>query len=124
MLMTVMVDFDELAGYEIEGTATVDRVVSHVVRLDNGDTYQFDEDVEYLVNELDDVLILKSVYTLARLEESRNRALSLSFLPEEDRARSLESNDNMAALVRRNGGELIFYKLIINDTIYDAELRP
>jgi hypothetical protein len=124
MLMTVMVDFDELAGYEIEGTAAVDRVVSHVVRLDNGDTYQFDEDVEYLVNEFDDVLILKSVYTLARLEESRNRALSLSFLPEEDRVRSLETNDNMAALVRRNGGELIFYKLVINDTIYDAELRP
>jgi hypothetical protein len=123
MLMSVMVDFDELFGYEIDGTATVDRVVAHVLRLDNGDTYQLDEDVEYMVNELDEVLILKSVYTIARLEESRTKALANSLLSEEQRAQSLKTNEEMTAHVRRSGGELIFYKLIINDTIYDAELK-
>jgi len=124
MLMSVMVDFDELMGYEIEGTSTVDKVVANVVRLDNGDRYQFDEDVEYMVNDFDDVLILKEVVTLARLEESRNRVLASSFLPEEQKARSLRTNEEMVGHVRRNGGELVFYKLVINDTIYDAELRP
>lgn len=124
MLMTVMVDFDELMGYEIEGTAAVDAVVADVVRLDNGDRYQLNEDVEYIVNEFDDVLILKDVVTLARLEESRSRVLASSFLPEEQKAQSLRTNEEMAAHVRRGGGELVFYKLVINDTIYDAELRP
>lgn len=123
MLMSVTVDFDELFGYEIDDTATVDRVVAHMLRLDNGDTYQLEENVEYMVNELDDVLVLRSVYTLARLEESRTKALANSFLSDEQRAQSLKTNEEMVAHVRRSGGELIFYKLIINDTIYDAELK-
>lgn len=123
MLMSVTVDFDELFGYEIDDTATVDRVVAHMLRLDNGDTYQLEENVEYMVNELDEVLVLRSVYTLARLEESRAKALANSFLSDEQRAQSLKTNEEMVAHVRRSGGELIFYKLIINDTIYDAELK-
>lgn len=124
MLMSVTVDFDELFGYEIDGTATVDRVVANVLRLDNGDTYQLDEDVDYMVNDFDEVLILRSAYTIARLEESKAKVLANSALTEEQKAQSLKSNEEMAAHVRRSGGELIFYKLIINDTIYDAELKP
>jgi hypothetical protein len=123
MLMNVFVDFDELIGYEIVETTSVDRVIDTLIKLENGDRYECEDDMELSVNEMDDVLVLRQRYTRAILIERIEATMRSPHLADDLKARSVGSSRQMLDLVEKHGGELVFYKLVINDTIYDASLR-
>ncbi len=123
MLMNVFIDFDELMGYEIVEVTSVDRVLDTMIKLESGDRYECDEDMEIFVNEMDDVLVLRQRYTRASVTERIQETSRAHYLSEDLKARSIESSRQMLELVEKSGGELVFYKLVINDTIYDATRR-
>jgi hypothetical protein len=79
--------------------------------------------VEYLVNEFDDVLILKDTTTTESLRRQRRETMSSQYLSEEQKARSIETIDRLMQIVEGRGGALVSFKLVVNDTVYDAEKK-
>lgn len=123
MLMSVFIDFDEVRGYEIVGTSSVTAVISNLVKLEDDQRFELDQDVEVFVSEFDDVLILREQYTTASLEYQIQETQHSPYLNDDLRARAIESTRRLLESVVRNGGTLEFHKLVINDTVYDATLR-
>lgn len=124
MLMSVFIDFDDLSGYTIRGTASVEAVIDSIVKLDNGQRFDLYESVEYIVNELDEVLLLDSVHTSAAIRSNIDEVTRGPWHSDEGaRASLIESLSRMLASVEQSGGRIELHNLVINDEIYDATLR-
>lgn len=117
------VDFEELENYTVETSTTVSKVIDNIIKLENDDVFIADENMEYSVSELDDVVVFKQIidkYTWMRLADSYSRIINtvgqdkqLEIGIESIQDRLNETGDKVTEL----------YKLVINDTIYEVDKK-
>lgn len=115
-----MIDWNELSGYEVDEAITVDGVLDDIIKLDNGDKYRAQFDVEYEIGVGDEAVVFKQVFTEARLRESL--AFAEAYVQDTGTLRDMQQrNKEMIETIKRCGGKLVIYKLLVNDTVYDVD---
>jgi hypothetical protein len=119
-----VVPWDELGGYEVHEMSSVDRIMSSLVRLDNGEIYQCETNLEIEVSEGDACVIFRQVRNRFRILEQIEFFETTGLRIDPDRSRELvmKLKDELSRL-ERSSSPFTFFKLLIGDNVYDAELH-
>lgn len=112
MLIDTDVLFDELEGYAFYHKCEVKAVINDKVKCEDGEVLEFYEDIEYIIDEFDEILILKRVHTLQDLERFK------SHMNESADANLLTTLEEHIEIARKDGAYETF-ACIHNDSFYD-----
>jgi hypothetical protein len=112
MLIDTDLLFDELVGYEFYHKSEVKAVIDEKVKCDDGEVLEFYESVEYIIEEYDDLIIMKRKQTIQELIEFKE------YLNEKSDLELIESVDTQIKEAQQNGAYEAF-ACLHNDTIYD-----
>lgn len=113
-------DFNYLKDFTVEEVTTIAKVIDNTIKLDNDDVFVCEDNMEYFISELDDVVIFKQTidkYTWIRMVDSCSRMKSSASVDD-------SLLDALEEEVDRIGDSVLeFYKLLINDEVYEAEKK-
>ncbi|CAM3820103.1 MULTISPECIES: hypothetical protein [Pseudoalteromonas] len=112
MLIDTDLLFDDLVGFEFYHQCEVKAVIDDKVKCDDGEILEFYENIEYLIEEYDQILILKKRQTLEDQEGFK------SFLIERNNSELLKSVEANIEVARRDGVYETF-ACVHDDTFYD-----
>lgn len=112
MLIDTDLLFDDLVGFEFYHQCEVKAVIDDKVKCDDGEILEFYENIEYLIEKYDQILILKRRQTLEDLEGFK------SFLIERNNSELLKSVEANIEVARRVGVYETF-ACVHDDTFYD-----
>lgn len=127
MLVNIYVDFKELENYTIQASTTVLKVIDNIIKLENNDVFVADENMEYSISELDDVVIFKQIidkYNWIRDIDSYVR-MKKRVVADNQLLKEIDTAVEYAQVqINRIGENVIeLYKLVINDTIYEVDKK-
>lgn len=112
-------DFHDLKDFTVEEVTTIAKVIDNIIKLENDDVFVCEDNMEYLISELDDVVIFKQTidkYTYIRMVDSCSRMKSSASVGNNSLLDALEED-----IDRIGDSVLEFYKLLINDEVYEVE---
>ncbi|ABX50449.1 hypothetical protein Sbal195_3287 [Shewanella baltica OS195] len=72
MLIDTDLIFDEIQGYEFYHKCEVKAVIDDKVKGEDGELFEFYENIEYLIEEFDEIIVLRKKLTLMELEDFRD----------------------------------------------------
>jgi len=72
MLIDTDLLFDELEGYAFYHKCEVKAAIDEKVKCEDGEVLEFYEDIDYVFDEFDEVIVFKRKQTLQELESFKN----------------------------------------------------
>lgn len=112
MLIDTDLLFDELEGYAFFHKCEVKAVIDEKVKCEDGEVLEFYEDMEYILDEFDEIIVLKKKQTLNDLEAFK------AFLIETNKNELIASVESSIEIARRDGAYETF-ACVHDDTFYD-----
>ncbi len=104
--------FDDLVGYEFYHKCEVKAAIGDRLKCEDGEVLEFSEDVEYLMDEYDEIIVFKRKQTVNELEQLKKHCEENGNL---DLISYIESNMEIA----KRSGAFESYACVHNDTFYD-----
>lgn len=118
------ISWDELHGYYPTETSHIENIIGNVVKLENGDVFNCDQNVEDFADVGDFCVVFQQKLSAAALraeideiKSGYNRGMS-----PESISRSIEIREKMISLANSQGGITFWHKMLIGEHVVDADL--
>lgn len=112
MLIDTDLLFDDIQGYEFYHKCEVKAVIDDKVKGEDGELLEFYENIEYLIEEFDEVIVLRKKMTLKELEDFR------AYLKKQDDTQIIKTIDAQIEDAKINGVYVTF-ACIHDESFYD-----
>ena len=115
MLIDTDLIFDEIQGYEFYHKCEVKAVIDDKVKGEDGEILEFYENIEYLIEEFDEVIVLRKKLTLMELEDFRD------YIEKKGDIKILKTIDKQIEEAKLAGAYITF-ACLHNDSFYDLHV--
>lgn len=104
--------FDEIVGFEFYHKCEVKAVINDKVKCEDGEILEFYENIEYLVEDYDEIIVLRRKQTTYELEQFKDHCINVGDLT---LVSYIEENIEKA----KSKGYVESYACIHDDTFYE-----